>query len=155
MARRRSGIDGIAAAQRFIKALPDAAQDEIYVVLDEGSMDIQRLMAGRAPYRRGALRAGIRRKLSRSNLTAAIGLVGSKQERRRLFYGRILDLGRRAQIAKAVRRTPSGGLSRYFVRVRVIPAKRFVTGTWDVARNVIATKVGAIWGRIVSRASRT
>lgn len=145
-------IDGIAALRRTIRGLPDAARAEMADVLDEGSLTIQRLMLTRAPRRTGRMRTGIRRKLSRAALTVLIGLVGSQQERRKLFYGRILDLGRRAQVVKAVRRSKSGKISRYRMRVGAIAPKRFITGQYSYARGVINDKLRGIWQRILSRA---
>lgn len=148
MARR---VQGGASIRRLFRSLPDAARDEIATVLDDGSREIERQMVARAPRRTGALQAGIKRRLRRNSLSVSIGITGTKAEKRKLFYARILDLGRKGQTVTANRRSTGGGTSRYTMRVRAIGAKRFVTGRYSDARAVLNSRLKGVWDRILRR----
>lgn len=151
MARRRSR--GSTEIRKLFRALPDAAREEMGDVLESGSRSILANMIRRTPKgKSGQLRRGLKYKVSKATLTARIGLIGTPRERNRLFYARILDLGRKAQVAKAVRRTASGKLSRYLVRVRGFTGLRFITGEYGNLRTVMGEKLRGAWDRILKRA---
>ncbi|MDX3908420.1 MAG: hypothetical protein QHC67_01180 [Sphingobium sp.] len=133
--------------------MPDAARSEMAEVLEDGSADIQKAVLRETPRRKGALQNAIRTKVLKQTLSAKIGIIGPPAERRSVFYGRILDLGRRAQVVKAVRRAPSGKVSRYLMRVRGIAAKRFISGPRTDARALIANRLRGVWDRILKRLS--
>jgi hypothetical protein len=61
-------------------------------------------MIGRAARRTGALVAGLAFKVFPKTLRLQVGLL-TKAVNRRLFYGRILDLGRKGQAGVAKRRS--------------------------------------------------
>lgn len=150
MARRRK-LEGADRIKRLFRNLPDAARAEMVEVLEGGSSDIERAIIKETPRRTGALVAAIKRKVLKQTLSAKIGIIGPPSERRSIFYGRILDLGRRAQVAKAVRRAPSGKISRHTVNVRAIAPKRFISGPRTDARTLIASRLRGVWDRILKR----
>lgn len=151
MARRRSR--GSTEIRALFRALPDAAREEMVDVLEGGSRSILANMIRRAPKgKTGKLRRGLKYKVSRAALTARIGLVDTPKSRNRIFYARILDLGRRAQVAKAVRRTASGKISRYTIRVKGFTGLHFITGEYTNLRTVMGEKLRGAWDRILKRA---
>lgn len=141
---------GAKSFRRLLKNMPNAMHAEMEDVLDEGSLDIQRAMVARTPRRSGALRAGIKRRVLRKSLSAKIGLIGTPRGRARLFYGRILDLGRRSQLVTARRRKPSGGISTYVMRVRGTIPLHFVTGRYIELRTIIGRRLKGVWDRALN-----
>lgn len=150
MARRWRGSRSF---RRLMRNLPDAMHGEMADAIDDGSRDILAEMVARAPSRRGALRAGLKRRVLRKTLRARIGLIGPPKERNRLFYARILDLGRKAQSVRVKRRKPKGGVSAYVMKVRAIAGKRFITGRMPELRTALNRRLKGIWDRALKRVS--
>lgn len=150
MAYRKKRVQGAASVRRVMKNLPDAMRDEMVDVLEEGSIELQRLVVAATPRRTGSLRAGIKRRVLKQSLRMQVGLLGTKKGRARLFYGRILDLGRKAQTVNVTRRKNAAP---YLMRVRGIQAKRFVTGRYPDVRAVIGRKLRGIWERALPKAA--
>lgn len=76
-----------------------------------------------APVRTGRLRAAISARVYPKQLRLRVGLL-TKGDRRRFFYGYILEVGRKAQTVRARRRT-GGGVTSYAYRVSPISAGRY------------------------------
>ncbi len=148
-----SKLKGAPRVKRLMRRLPDAAQVEIVHALRDTGPKLAREMQSRAPRRTGALRAGITWKLFPKTLRLQAGLIGTKRGRARLFYGWILEYGRKGGTVKAKRRTKSGGYSVYAMRVSRIAPMRFVTGNFHGLRTQLQARLRGIWGRILSRAS--
>ncbi|MBY0583269.1 MAG: HK97 gp10 family phage protein [Sphingomonas sp.] len=149
-------------ARRILRQLPDAMRAELVDALNRGGDALVATVKSRTPRRSGALAAGIRKKVLPQSLRLRVGLVGPVKERRQLFYGRILDLGRKAQtVAVAPRKYANrtfvrqGGrrvaLKTFVVRVRAIAPKRFITGQYPQARSIITGQVKFIWERALAR----
>lgn len=148
MARRRSR--GSTEIRALFRALPDAAREEMVDVLEGGSRSILANMIRRAPKgKTGKLRRGLKYKVSKATLTARIGLVDTPKSRSRIFYARILDLGRRAQVVKRVRR---GNSKPYNMNVKAFTGLRFITGEYTNLRTVMGEKLRGAWDRIIRRA---
>lgn len=150
MAYRKKRVRGAASVRRVMKNLPDAVRDEMIEVLESGSIELQRLIAGATPRRTGKLREGIKRRVLKQSLRMQVGLLGTKKGRARLFYGRILDLGRKAQTVNVTRRKNTAP---YLMRVRGIAAKRFVTGRYPDVRAIIGRRLRGIWERALPKAA--
>jgi hypothetical protein len=126
---------------------------EMAHVLQDAGPKIARQMQGRAPRKTGALQAGIKWKVLPRTLKLQVGLLGTKRGRAKLFYGWILNYGRKAQTSKASRRSPGGAISNYLVRVRAYPAQHFVTGAMPDLRKALNQRLKGIWNRVLRKAS--
>lgn len=151
---------GIGRTRRIMRRLPDAMRDEIEGVLNDAGPVIQGIMRSRSPVRRGAVREGIVWRVLKGSMRLRIGLLGTKARRQRLFYGRIQDLGRRAQSVFVQRRRSGspmflrGGRKRaedivtsYRMNVRAMAPKRFITGRMPEARQALRDKLRGVWDR--------
>ena len=142
-----------------MRALPEAMREEIGDALDESGRAIAAAMVERTPTRTGALRKGIKHRVLRRQMKLRVGMIDAPKARNKLFYGRILDLGRKAQTV-TVSRYVGGGASgsprrrvKYLMRVRAIAPKRFVTGRYPDLRNALNEKLRGIWDRALRRIS--
>lgn len=157
---------GRAKLRRLLKRLPDAVGDQIAGALEESGPIIQGVMRARAPVRRGQLREGILYRVYRQSLRLVVGIIGTKAGRSRLFYGRIQDLGRRAQTVFVQRRRAGGPkflrrgkkrsediVTTYRLNVRAMKAKHFVTGRMPDARRTLRDKLQNVWTRALATLS--
>lgn len=147
----RSKVRGAAKLRRLMKRLPESVRGEIIEVLDSAGVKLRDAIKARTPRRTGALQAGISYRVYPRTMRMQVGFLGSKKTRAALFYGRILEFGRKAQIAKAARPNKSGGISRYTVRVKAIAPKRFVTGRMTDLRSTINKEVKDLWQRSIAK----
>lgn len=151
---------GIGRARRIMRRLPDSMRNEIEEVLNDAGPVIQGIMRSRAPVRRGAVREGIVWRVLKGSMRLRIGLLGTKSARSKLFYGRIQDLGRRAQTVFVQRRRSGSPMflrrgrkwsedivTSYRMNVRAMAPKRFVTGRMPDARQALRDKLHGVWDR--------
>lgn len=148
---KRRPVKGAASVRRVMRALPDAARDELLEVLESGSVEIQRLVIAKTPTKSGALRKGVKRRVLKKTMRMQVGLLGTKRGRSKLFYGRIQDLGRKAQTVSVTRGRAKG--KAYLMRVRAMKGKKFVTGSYPDARKSITQRLRGIWDRVLRKAS--
>lgn len=172
---------GIIRIRRIMRGLPNAMRAQLADALELGGQAIAGQMRARAP--RGAtgalkaaisfkvfpktlrLRAGLLEKSRRRIGGARSGRSGSVRTQEGPFYGRIQDLGRKAQTvtvtrhikARALkgnnksgntRRTVYGGKP-YTMRVKFMAPKRFVTGRMPEARGLLKRLLEGVWARAV------
>jgi hypothetical protein len=131
--------------------MPDAMRTELADVLTKTRPAAEALVAGRLDAttgrRTGALRAGVKSKVFPRTLRLQVGFLGTKAGRAKLFYARILDLGRKAQTV-TIKRGPRAGKQ---MKVRAITAKRFVTGGIGPLGRIINVKLNGVWDRATRR----
>lgn len=165
MARRP--IRGIGRFRRLLKRLPDAVRGEIVVEMNVTGREIAQAVEAKAPSLTGALRRGLSYKVLPQSLRLQVGLLGTPRGRAKLFYGRIQDLGRKAQVVLVQRHRRVGGTLRtsrgrkraediattYRMRVRGMAPKRFVTGSYPDLRRVLRANLNGIFGRALSKLS--
>lgn len=162
--RAASAIRGSKSFRRLLRGLPDAMKAEMADVLTKTRPAAEALVSGRleatTKSRTGALRAGVKSKVFPKTLRLQVGFLGTKAGRAKLFYARILDLGRKAQTVTVTRRKVTNsplvggrrvGGNPYKMKVRAIAAKRFVTGGIGPLGRVINTKLNGVWDRAVRR----
>lgn len=162
--RASSAIRGSKSFRRLLRGLPDAMKAEMADVLTKSRPAAEALVLGRLDAttnrRSGKLRAGVKSKVFPKTLRLQVGFLGTKTGRAKLFYARILDLGRKAQTVTVHRRKEAGSLlvhghrisgKPYQLRVRAIAPKRFVTGGIGPLGRVIGTKLNGVWDRAVRR----
>lgn len=165
-----SRIRGVRAFRQRLKQLPDAVTTEILDLLDEGGRTAAAAMQARARRRTGQLAAGVTYKVLPKSLRLKVGLLGTPRGRAKLFYGFILDRGRKAQTvtvtryrkgarAKDTRRFALGSngqksaglVSVYQLRVRARAGDAFVTGRFRELRGLINRRANDLFDRALRR----
>jgi|GEM_PF-3537116 len=170
MARRRP-IKGIARFRRLLRRMPDVTRGEIIVELHTTGRRMLQAVLARTPFGRGRLGDGLSFKVLPTSLRLQIGLLGTPAGRARLFYGRIQDLGRKAQVVTVQRRrrvsaSIGGGMtanilrtgpngrkltedivSTYTMKVPAMAGKRFVTGRYPELRTELRSNLRGILTR--------
>lgn len=163
-------IQGIKSTRRLVREIPRQMHIEMVHVLSDAGPKIVRQMVARTPRKTGALQAGIKWKVLPKTLKLQVGLLGTKRGRARLFYGWILNFGRKAQVAQGMRQAGraiwmkgiAAGFMRaskrpssltYPIRVKAIAAKHFVTGALPDLRNTLRTDLSRVWDKVLRRAS--
>ncbi len=162
----RSRLRGAGRFRRTLKALPAAISGEIVVELNVTGREVRSLMQAKAPKKTGKLAAGITYRVLPKSLRMQVGLIGSQKQRNDLFYGRIQDLGRKAQVVRVLRRhgtfthsfNPNGTrkktlASTYVLRVAAMAPKRFITGRYTDMRASLNANLRGIWTRALSVAA--
>lgn len=138
-------------------------------VLDPAGDELLSAMRADVPRRRGRLAAGLSKKLLRRSLKLRVGLIG-KPINRRLFYGWIVELGRKAQTVIASRKgahravggriagrrmraLAAGTSGVYRMRVRAMPARHFVYSRRTELRGSINKRLNAFWNKTLAKAA--
>lgn len=91
---RRSGLRKVNRLRRLLRRLPDDATEQIERVIAYGALSIQADAKQGAPIEEGTLREGIKIRKSRDGLTARIGYV-QKRDQRKAFYAIFVHWGTR------------------------------------------------------------
>lgn len=174
MARRR--LRGIIRVRKLLRRLPEAVAGEIVVELSVTGRQMLAAVLARTPRKTGALQAGESFKVFPRSLRLQVGLLGTRRGQSKLFYGRIQDLGRRAQIVTVQRRRrvsttlstgerlsllrTSGGrklsadvVSTYRMKVPAMKGKRFVTGRYPDLRRILNGNLRGIFARALKSAA--
>ncbi|HEX7852321.1 MAG TPA: HK97 gp10 family phage protein [Sphingobium sp.] len=146
MARR---VKGGARIRQILRGMPSAFRQEMVDVLDKGGQDLVPQMQAKAPSRTGATREAIKYKVFPQSMKLNVGLIGLKKGRSNLFYARIQDLGRKAQVV-TIRRGPLAGKP---MNIRAMAAKHFVTGSFPELRETINSGLKGIFARALKRVS--
>lgn len=142
-----SKVRGAQAFRRRLKRLPDAVSTEIVDVLDDGGQKVRAAMQARARRRTGALIAGVKYKVLPKTLRMQVGLLGTKKGRAKLFYGFILDKGRKAQTV-TIKRGPRAGHS---MKIRARQGDYFVSGRYRELRDMINRRANLVFDRALRR----
>ncbi len=123
MAARLAGsrVRGALRVRNILRSLPDECQQMLVQELEAAGPKVLQRARSEAPRRTGALKEGLGFKVYPRLGQLIVGIYGSKQKVRDLFYGRILEFGRRAQTV--MRRSRSG--VRHPMKVKPIPASRY------------------------------
>ncbi|MBM6576347.1 hypothetical protein KCP91_08175 [Microvirga sp. SRT01] len=150
---RKPNIRGLIRTRSLMKRLPDAVRGEIVVELNVAGRQIAAVMAARTPRQSGRLVAGESFKVFPRTLRLQVGLLRTRRGADPLFYGRIQDLGRKAQVVLVQRRYRKEGTKltkRYRMKVRGKEGKRFVTGRFPELRRTLNQNLRGIFGRALS-----
>jgi hypothetical protein len=190
----RKGFSGIGRVRRMLKRLPDEFRAEMEAALKSTGQTIragmQAKLAATTRKRTGALSSAINFKVYPKSLALRVGIIGRaarsrstiRKYRRQgksvaevrnlngLFYGRVLNFGRRAQVVlvqrrrrveaaiglghnRGILRTERGRkvaediVSTYRMNVPAIAPKRFVTGLAPDLRSTVAANTRGIMAR--------
>lgn len=150
--RAASAIRGSKSFRRLLRGLPDAMRTEMADVLTKAGPSAASIVERRVDVttkrRTGALRAGVKWKVFPRTLRLQVGYLGTKAGRAKLFYARILDLGRKAQTVTVKRKKNAAP---YRMQVRAIAPKRFVTGGIGGLRQTVNQRLHGVWDRVLRR----
>lgn len=169
-----SRIKGIISTRRLLKRVPDAIRDELASTIRAAGPELQNAIVARTPRgKTGRLVAGVSWKFYAATLRLVVGFVG-RPTNRKLFYGRILEFGRRAQtvtvhrLSKKHRKQWVGRIgagtargsakptdlgSTYRLRVKALQPRRFVYSPTTNLRVVMNRRLNGIWDRALKRVS--
>lgn len=134
---------------------------EIAAEMAVGGNELLADMEANAPRNRsGRLRRGLRMVLSPKLLRLRVGIVG-KAINRDLFYGRILNFGRKAQTVRVYRTgrnikpvgKGSDGRPYYLMKVTALKAKRFVIRPRPELWKSFNARLSAKWNSVLKRAA--
>ena len=146
-ARRR--VKGDRAFRKLLNRMPEAMRTEMLELLDGVGDELLGAMQADVPARTGSLRSALAKRLLRGSLRLRVGLVG-RAVARRFFYGRIVELGRKAQ---TVRVTRKGGRP-YAMRVRGMAPRPFVQKRRGAMREAINRRINAFWDGALTKAAQ-
>lgn len=148
--RQRSGVSGARSLRRLIRRLPDAARAELGETLKAIGARLLGRAKSEAPTRSGRLRAALNVRVAVRTLMLRLGLL-RKAEQRRLFYGYILDQGRKAKTVR-IRRGPRAGA---MMRIRAIDQERynFVFGRRRDLRDNELPQLRTVLDKVLRRAA--
>lgn len=110
---------------------------------------VSQRIAGTTKRRSGRLEKGAKWKVFPRTLRLQVGFLGTKTARSKLFYARILDLGRKAQTVTIKRGKRSGTR----LHLSAIAPKRFVTGGIGNVRDAINLRLRGVFDRALRRIS--
>lgn len=138
-------VRGDRAFIKLIKQLPDAAKSEMVNLLQETGAQVLTEQSARVPKRTGTLNRALSMKVLPKSLRLQAGLIG-KPINRKLFYGRIIQSGRRGQTVRARRR---GGKT-YLMKIRGMAPRNFI---YPYSREQLYAPFRALWDRVLKRAA--
>lgn len=149
-AGHRRRIRGDRHFRKLLSRMPESFRDEVVEMLEVTGEQI--LAAQRAHTLSTRIRAALSKRVSRRTLRLRVGLIG-RPINRRLFFARIIEVGRRAQTVNVTRRMLRGGRS-YLMRVRARAADPFVRTARTVEiRDTMGGRLRTFWDRALARAS--
>jgi len=150
MARRPSRIRGDKGFRKLIRQVPESARLQISALLARLGADLLRAMQADVPVRTGALRATLKAKLLRASLRLRVGLI-NKADNRRLFYGRIVEFGRKGKVVT----TRPGRVKRsYKMRVREMAPRPFVFASRRELRSNFSERIRLFWDDTLAQAAQ-
>lgn len=174
MARRRRGFRGMSKVKAMLDRLPESFRRQMVGVLEGAGRGLKSAMRARAPTRTGALQQGIDYKVYPKSLRMVVGLLLTRRGRSNLFYGRIQDLGRKAQVvvvsrlrrgqrgawtariaggtARTSRKPADLSTATYAMHVRAMAPKRFITGRKPELQNAMRNGLKGIFARAMRSA---
>jgi hypothetical protein len=155
--RKRGALKGARKVKRLLKRLPDDVNAEMAAVLRDHGPAITAYAKAAVPNKKstGKLAQAINWKVLPKSLSLRVGLL-TKATSRRLFYARILEFGRKGQTVVAKRRTKTGRVSAYRLRVKPINRGRydFLAGrAMTFATANIRPALGKVWERALTKAA--
>lgn len=130
---------------RLLKQMSPAIQGEVETLLRETGAQVLTEQKSRVPVRTGALKQGLSMKVLPKSRRLQVGLIG-KPVNRKLYYGRIVEFGRKGQTVRARR---AGGKP-YLMKVRGMAPRPFV---YSVNREDIYSRFRSLWDRVLGRAA--
>lgn len=159
-------VQNLAETYAMFGVLPDAAREQIGVELGIIGRDLLALQQVRVPKDTGSLEAGLSVAVYLDSLRVRVGLLGLKRGRSNLFYGLIVETGRRAQTVLVQRRRRVNGKLRsargrkrsediattYPMKVKARAAQPFVGVSDPDIDRVVAQRLADFWAKTFEHA---
>ncbi|MDF0489206.1 hypothetical protein PX554_13780 [Sphingomonas sp. H39-1-10] len=142
-----SKVKGRRQFRRIVQQMPDAAREEVIEAFGRAGLRAQAAMRARAKHKTGTLQQGVKYKVLPKTLRLQVGLLGTKRGRSKLFYGFVLDKGRKAQTVTISRGKRTGKT----MKVRQIVGDHFVSGRYPDLRDSVIREVKPLFNRILAR----
>lgn len=150
-APRRRRLRGDRAFKKLIKRLPDDVREELLGDFEKVGAEIVTIQQGATVS--GRLRRAISKRVLRGALQLKVGIVG-RPLNRRLWWAKIVEKGRKANVVTAARRTKGGGVSRYLMRVSALAARPFIySSRAEERRTTLGGRTRTLWERALNRAA--
>lgn len=146
----RSRVRGDRSVRKLLRQLPAAVKEEMQATLADAGRELLAEMQADVPVRTGALRAGLGTKLLKASLRLRVGIVGPPSARNRLFYGRIVEFGRKGQAVRARR----AGERPYQMRVRAMAPRPFVFKRRAAIRDALNKRLRTFWNNTLADAAQ-
>jgi hypothetical protein len=147
-----SKLFGVSKVRRLMRRAPEEVQREIISALTKTGGAIAPAMRGRVRRRSGNLQGGISFKVFPKTMRLQVGILGRRQ-RTRLFYGRIVDVGRKGQTVTARRHNKNGSVTTYTMNVKAMRGQHFISGSYRDMRTTFTRNVNGIWDRALAKLS--
>lgn len=147
MARRTKGIRRV---RRLLRNIDDIARQELSDILYVTTVKLRNLAKVRSPIRTQRLSAGIKQRVLDRTLKGRVGLI-TKGDQGRLFYGHVLNRGRKAQSVTA-KRSKGGKLQTYRLSVPAL-AGRFFFPSRREASQLVQPRLQQAWANILENAA--
>jgi len=157
-------VRGLSAALTLFESMGEEAQEELGQLLGEIAVEGLAIQQSRVPVDTGDLQANLEAQVLVEALRARMGLLNIKSGRSRLFYGRPVDHGIRAQTVTVQRRRKVNGrlrtvrgrkrasdiVSTYSLKVKAREGVHFIEAP-DLGQ-IADGKLDAFWERLEARA---
>lgn len=147
--RTASQLRGVASVRKLLRQLPPAVKEEMADALRDIGPEYLQAVKADAPVRTGALRNALSFSVLKASLRLRVGLIGKKLNSK-FFYGRIIELGRKAQ-AVTIRRGPRTGAK---MRVRAMAPRRFVYKKRPELRARLGNRLNSFWEHALATAGQ-
>lgn len=138
-------IRGDRAFKNLIKRLPETVKAEMIVELHVAGRAALTREKAAAPVKTGALSSALSMRVLPNTLKLKVGLIG-KVVNKRLFYGHIIEFGRKASV-KTVKR---GNSKAYQLPIKAIAARHFV---YTQSKEELYAPFRALWEKALAKAS--
>jgi hypothetical protein len=125
--------------------MPPVVQSEIEQLLRETGAEILTEQKTRVPVKTGALKQALSMKVLPKSRRLQVGLIG-KPVNRKLYYGRIIEFGRKGQ---QVRARKAGGKP-YIMKIRGTAPRPFI---YSVDKQSIYQRFRNLWDRVLNKAA--
>lgn len=160
-----SKVQGLAEANAFMGAIPVAARHEFADMAGKIGRDVLAAQKRDVAKRTGKLEAGLSLALLTEQLRVKVGLLGIKRGRSSLFYGILVETGRKAQtvlvtrrLKRKVRGNGRNGTKRpvsyegkpYPMQVKALAARPFIHKDRPEIR--AEQRLADFWSQVVGRA---
>ena len=163
-------VQGLADTYALMGELPAAARFELADVLGRMGRDILAAQQAVVAKATGALRAGLSAQLLTDQLRVRVGLLGlarrsGKRNLGDLFYGIVVEKGRKAQTVLVQRRRAGSGkllrnrrkrvediVATYSLKVKAADARPFVELPAPQVDAISTQRLADFWGRTFQRA---
>ena len=150
----RETVQGLAEANAVLQAIPIAAREQVAVETAIIGREVLAAMKRDVPRDTGALAGALMVQTIFDQLRTRVGLLGISKFRPKLFYGIIVEYGRKAQVVRLTRgkrakQLRAIGESRT-MKVSALPARPFVHADRPEIR--AEQRLANFWSEVMAKA---